>query len=68
LYTGFWWGNQRERNRLEDPGVDERILRWIFKKRNEGGMDWIDMDQDKDMVKTVMKLRVPQNARNFLTS
>ena len=32
-YTGFWWGNLRERNRLGDPGVDGRIiLRWIFKK------------------------------------
>jgi len=25
-YTGFWWGNLRERNHLEDPGVDGRII------------------------------------------
>jgi hypothetical protein len=32
-YTGFWWGNLRERDQLEDPGVDERIiLRWILRK------------------------------------
>jgi len=32
-YTGFWWGNLRERNHLGDPGVDGRIiLRWIFRK------------------------------------
>jgi hypothetical protein len=32
-YTGFWWGILRERDHLEDLGVDERIiLRWIFKK------------------------------------
>jgi len=32
-YTGFWWGILRERNHLEDTGVDRRIiLRWIFMK------------------------------------
>jgi len=32
MYTGFWWGNLRERYHLEDPGVDERIiLIWIFR-------------------------------------
>jgi len=32
-YTGFWWGNLKERDHLEDPDVDERvILRWIFRK------------------------------------
>ena len=37
-----------------------------------GGMDWIDIAQDRDrwraLVNTVMKLRVPQNTVNFLTS
>jgi hypothetical protein len=30
---GFWWGNVREGDHLEDPGIDERIiLGWIFGK------------------------------------
>jgi len=33
VYTGFWWGNLRERDHLEGPGLDGRIiLRWIFRK------------------------------------
>jgi len=48
-YIGFWWGNVRERDHLEDLGVDGRIiLSWIFRKWNVGGMDWIDLAQDGD--------------------
>ena len=37
MYSGFCWGNLRERDHLEDPGVDERIiLRRIFGKRDVG--------------------------------
>jgi hypothetical protein len=37
VYTGFWWGNLRETDNLEDPRVDERIIfRWIFRILDEG--------------------------------
>jgi hypothetical protein len=39
-HTVFWWGNLRERDDLEDPGVNGRIiLMWIFRELNGKGMD-----------------------------
>jgi len=41
VYTGFWWGNLRERDHMEEPDVYRRIiLRWIFRKLMSGlGLD-----------------------------
>jgi len=37
VYTGFCWGNLRERNHLEDPDVHVRIiLRLIYRKWDVG--------------------------------
>jgi hypothetical protein len=37
IYIGVWWGNLRERDHLEDLGIDGRIiLRWIFRNCNVG--------------------------------
>jgi hypothetical protein len=39
LHTGLWWRNLRERDHLEDPGIDGRIiLKLIFSK--SGGEAW----------------------------
>ena len=53
----------REREHLEDPGVDERIiLKFIFRKWM-WGMDWIDVAQERDrwraLVNAVKNIQVP---------
>jgi hypothetical protein len=52
-----------ERDHWEDEDVSVwTILKWILERWN-GGMDWIDLSQDKDkwrdLVDTVMNFRVP---------
>ena len=47
---------------MVDTGVDGRIiLRWIFRKLDVGGMEWIDLAQARDrwLVNALMNLQVP---------
>ena len=40
MHTGFWWGNLRDGDHLEDRGIVERIiLKWIFQKWDGDGLD-----------------------------
>ena len=62
---------ERERNYLEDPGVDGRLVLKcrIIKKFGLGGMDWIYLAKDRKrcrvLVTAVMNVRVPKTAWNL---
>jgi hypothetical protein len=63
LHMVFCWENVRERDHLEDLSENGRIiLEMIFKKWN-GSMDVIDLVQDRDrwraLVKATMNVWVP---------
>jgi len=44
VHSGFLWRNLKERDHLEDSGIEERIiLKWIFRKWNGvwTGLIWL---------------------------
>jgi hypothetical protein len=46
-FTGFGWECQKERDHLEDQGVDEKMVsEWIIGKL-PGGVEWIQLAQDR---------------------
>ena len=58
-YTGFWWGNLKERSRHK---WEDNIKTDLWEV-GCGGMDWIELAQDRDrwqaLVNVVMNLWVP---------
>lgn len=49
MHTQIGWINLRERDHLEDLGVDVRIiLKWILWTW-DSGMDWVDLTQERQM-------------------
>ena len=59
MRTGLGWGNVKERDNLEDRSVDAMIiLRRIFRKWDGGGMEWIDLSQDRDRWRTLVNAEV----------
>jgi len=47
VHTGFWWGNLKEMDHLEDPGDGTIMLRWIFRMW-DGGLDLIDVAENRN--------------------
>ena len=68
VYTGFWWGNLRERDHLGRPRRRwEDNIKMYLKEVGGGCGDWMELAQDRDrwraLVSTVRNLRVPRMRR-----
>ena len=73
MFTGLWQGKPegkrplgRRRHRLEDN------IKLDLREMGCGGMDWTDVAREwnrwQALANSVMNLRVPYNAGNFLNS
>ena len=62
MHAGFWWGDLREIDHLEDVGINGTIVLNLIFKNWDGDMDWIDLARERDrwraLVSAVMNLRV----------
>jgi hypothetical protein len=71
-HVEFCWGKPRERNDLEDLGMDERIIINSNSRKLVWGLDCIDLAQDRDrwnaFVIAAIDLSVPRNSDKFLAN
>jgi len=70
-YTGFWWGNLRERGHLGEPGINGRIIKMNLQEVGCGvrtALSWLAQDRSERsaLVNVVMNLRVPLMWGEFL--
>jgi len=60
VHIRFCWGNWRERNDLEDLGMDGRVILNLNSRKLVWDKNWIDLAQDRDrwnvLVKAAMDL------------
>jgi len=57
MHTGFWWGDLRERDHLDEPGVNkwEDKIKMDLQQVGWSVMDWITVAQDRDRWQAVEK-------------
>ena len=56
MHTWFWWTNLRERDHLQDSGVDGRIILKLTFGKSGGDMERIALTQNRDRCWTVVNV------------
>jgi hypothetical protein len=63
MHIGFWWGPEGKRRLGRPRRRREDNIRMDLREMGWGGMNWIDLAQDRGqwraVVNTVINLRVP---------
>jgi hypothetical protein len=63
VYTGFWWGNLRKRDHLQNPRCRWEDINMDLQEAGCGGRDWIELAEDRykwrALVNAVTSFRVP---------
>jgi hypothetical protein len=54
VHTGFWCGNLKERDSLENLGVDGMLILKHLKEKGWNGINWIDLAQVRDKWRALM--------------
>jgi hypothetical protein len=58
-HTVFWWGNVRERDYLEDPGIKwENNIKMDLRQVRCERMDWTDPAQNKDRRRALVNAEI----------
>jgi hypothetical protein len=73
MHAKFWWGNLKEKHRLEEIGVGGvHDIEIGLKEIRLDDVDWInlaqDRDEQRDIVSTVINFRGPENKGDCPTS
>ena len=57
MHIGFWWENLREKRPLGRPRHRwEDNIKMDLREVGCGGMDWVDLAQDRDRWRAVMNM------------
>jgi hypothetical protein len=48
MHVGFWWESQKERDHWEIKYRWEDNIEVVLREVGRGGIDWIDLAQDRD--------------------